>query len=404
MKIFFVSLGCDKNLVDSEMMLGMLSEAGHEITDDEYEADVVVVNTCCFILDAKEESINALIEYGELKQNGKLKLLVATGCLAQRYAKEIHDEIPEVDVILGTASFDEIVRTVEEAMKGNCEDVLKPLTDLPVSGKKRRLTTGGHYAYLKIAEGCDKKCSYCIIPKIRGEYRSVPMDILLKEAEELADAGVKELILVAQETTVYGKDLYQKKALPELLQKLCKLDGLEWIRLLYCYPEEIDDALIQVMKEEEKICNYLDMPIQHADDTILQRMGRRTNRAFLEQLITKLRNEIPDICLRTTLITGFPGETEEQIPEDVKAQRRDTIMEIQQTIAFEKAEEKEGKELPVMVEGRLWEEDVLVARSYMDAPGVDGYVFINSTRDIASGTMERVRITSSNEYDLIGEI
>lgn len=438
MKIFFVSLGCDKNLVDSEMMLGMLSEAGHEITDDEYEADVVVVNTCCFILDAKEESINALIEYGELKQNGKLKLLVATGCLAQRYAKEIHDEIPEVDVILGTASFDEIVRTVEEAMKGNCEDVLKPLTDLPVSGKKRRLTTGGHYAYLKIAEGCDKKCSYCIIPKIRGEYRSVPMDILLKEAEELADAGVKELILVAQETTVYGKDLYQKKALPELLQKLCKIDGLEWIRLLYCYPEEIDDALIQVMKEEEKICNYLDMPIQHADDTILQRMGRRTNRAFLEQLITKLRNEIPDICLRTTLITGFPGETEEhfaslckfvekmrfdrlgvfaysaeedtvaadmpeQIPEDVKAQRRDTIMEIQQTIAFEKAEEKEGKELPVMVEGRLWEEDVLVARSYMDAPGVDGYVFINSTRDIASGTMERVRITSSNEYDLIGE-
>jgi len=441
MNIMFVSLGCDKNLVDSEMMIGMLSEQGYSFTDDETQADIIVVNTCCFIGDAKEESINTLLEMAELKKSGNLKALIAAGCLAQRYKEEIQTEIPEVDVIIGTTAIDEIVKAVEEALGDSSvkENHYRDINAAPVHGKKRVVTTGGHFAYLKIAEGCDKHCTYCIIPKVRGNYRSVPMDSLVEEATRLAEGGVKELILVAQETTLYGVDLYGKKSLPELLKKLCKIPGLVWIRLLYCYPEEIDDALIQVMKEESKICHYLDMPIQHAADGVLRRMGRRTNQQQLREIVDKLRKEIPDICLRTTLITGFPGETQEdfeelyrfvnemefdrlgifaysqeedtpaaimdgQIDEELKCARRDELMELQQAIAFEKAEEKIGTVMTVMVEGRAVEEDVYVARTYMDAPNVDGYLFLRTSATLMSGDFARVLVTDSNEYDLIGEI
>lgn len=441
MKIMFVSLGCDKNLVDSEMMIGMLAEQGYSFTDDETQAELVVVNTCCFINDAKEESINTLLEMAELKKSGQLKALVAAGCLAQRYREEIQKEIPEVDVIIGTTAIDEIVKAVEEALgeKVTRTNHYRDINAEPVHGKKRVVTTGGHFAYLKIAEGCDKHCTYCIIPKVRGNYRSVPMESLVEEAERLAEGGVRELILVAQETTLYGMDLYGKKSLPELLRKLCAIPGLVWIRLLYCYPEEIDEELIRVIKEEPKICHYLDMPIQHAADSVLKRMGRRTNQRQLREIIAGLREEIPDICLRTTLITGFPGETQEdfeelyrfvnemefdrlgvfaysqeedtpaagmeqQVEEEVKQFRREELMELQQAIAFEKAEERIGSVMTVMIEGRAVEEDVYVARTYMDAPNVDGYLFLRTNAQLMSGDFVKVAVTDSNEYDLIGEI
>ena len=439
MKILFVSLGCDKNLVDTEMMLGMLAERGHTFTDSEEEAEAVVVNTCCFIGDAKEESVNTLLQMARLKKEGRLRVLIAAGCLAQRYREEIRQEIPEVDEILGTMAIDRIADAIDEVEAGRRENhITEP--DAPiVYGKKRSVTTGGHYAYLKIAEGCDKRCTYCIIPKVRGGYRSVPMDALVKEAEGLAQAGVRELILVAQETTVYGKDLYGKKALPELLEKLCRIPGLYWIRLLYCYPEEITDELIACMKKEPKICHYLDMPIQHASDRILKRMGRRTDQKELRERIGRLREEIPDICLRTTLISGFPGETQEefeelynfademefdrlgvfpysqeegtpaaefpdQIPQEIRESRRDELMELQQEIAFEKAQAQKGRTLLAMIEGRVEDENAYVARTYMDAPGVDGLLFINTSKQLLTGDFVRVRVTGSYEYDLIGEL
>ena len=436
MKVMLTSLGCDKNLVDSEMMLGILSENGFELTSDENEADVIVVNTCAFILDSKQESIDTLIEYGELKKTGNLKILVCAGCLAERYHDEILKELPEVDIIIGTTAFDRVA----EAVKAYKDKSLTYLDDTErklVYGKKRILAEGGYTAYLKIAEGCDKKCTYCAIPGIRGSYRSVPMEALINEAKQLASDGVKELVVVAQETTVYGLDIYGEKRLHILLRELCKIDGIEWIRILYCYPEEIYDQLIETIASEKKICHYLDIPIQHSDDTILQRMGRRTNNEYLRNLIGKLRKAVPDIVLRTTLITGFPGETEEnfenlksfvkemrfdrlgafaysaeegtvaagmdgQIPDDIKEHRRDEIMLIQQEIAFEKADEKVGMTVPVIIEGRL-DDGALVGRTYMDAPDVDGYVFIDSDKDLMSGTIMNVRITGSNEYDLIGE-
>ena len=439
MKLLFVSLGCDKNLVDSEVMLGLIRDRGWEITDDEREAEAVVVNTCCFIHDAKEESINTLIEMGELKKTGNVKVLVAAGCLAQRYHDEIKEELPEVDAIVGTTAYEHIVEAVETAWNGKHFEKLEELNYLPENKTMRMNTTGGHYAYMKIAEGCDKHCTYCIIPKIRGDFRSVPMDKLLEEASYLALNGVKELILVAQETTLYGKDIYGEKKLPELLRKLCKISGLEWIRLLYCYPEEITDELIQVIKEEDKICNYLDMPIQHCADSILKRMGRRTSKAELVEIVTKLRKEIPDICLRTTLITGFPGETEEdhqellefvdsmefdrlgvftyspeentaaakmdnQIEEEIKERRQQEIMELQQEIAFEKAENTEGVKLEVMIEGSLPDDGVYIGRTYKDAPNVDGYIFVNSERELLSGEIVPVYVTDAKDYDLIGEL
>ena len=440
MNILFASLGCDKNLVDTEMMLGMLGKEGFSFTDDETQADIVIVNTCCFIHDAKEESVNTILEMAELKKTGRAKVLVVCGCLAQRYREEIQEEIPEVDCILGTTAFDQIVEAVKEVLEGK-KIGMEHVADIdrePIYGKKRMLTTGGHYAYLKIAEGCDKNCTYCIIPKIRGKFRSVPMEVLVEEARELVEQGVKELILVAQETTLYGVDLYGEKSLPLLLDKLNEIPGLYWIRILYCYPEEITNELIKAIKRNEKVCHYLDIPIQHGSDTVLKRMGRRTTSGQLRETIAKLRQAIPDICLRTSLITGFPGETmddheimmdfvddmefdrlgvftysleegtpaallENQIEEEEKESRRERIMELQQEIAFEKAEAMVGRKLMVMIEGRL-EEGVYVGRSYKDAPNVDGYVFVHTENNLMSGDFVPVVITGSHEYDLIGEV
>ena len=439
MKILFISLGCDKNLVDSEVMLKLLEEKGYQFTDDETEADVIVINTCCFIGDAKEESVNTILEMAEYRKSGSCKALIVTGCLAQRYQKEILDEIEEVDAVLGTASYDAIAETVEKALGGQKELHFESIDRLVPDQGGRVLTTGGHYAYLKIAEGCDKRCTYCIIPKLRGHFRSVPEEQLLAEAQRLADQGVKELILVAQETTVYGVDLYGEKRLPQLLTKLARVPGIRWIRVQYCYPEEITEELIQVIKNEPKVCHYLDLPIQHASDRILKRMGRRTTQADLRRIIGRLREEIPDICLRTTLISGFPGETEDdheelmrfvddcefdrlgvfpysaeedtpaasmpdQIPEEVKEERRAELMELQQEIAFEKAEEMAGRELTVMIEGKVADENAYVGRTYKDAPGVDGYLFLNTDETLMSGDFARVRVTGALEYDLIGEL
>lgn len=439
MKILFISLGCDKNLVDTEVMLGMLVRRGFSITDDEADADAVVVNTCCFINDAKQESINTLLEMAELRKSGDIRALIAAGCLAQRYQDEIQKEIPEVDAIVGTTAIDAVADALEEVLSGKGHNHLEDVNRKPVYDKERIVTTGGHYAYLKIAEGCDKHCSYCIIPKVRGSYRSIPMDSLVREAERLAAFGAKEIILVAQETTLYGVDLYGEKRLCELLHRLCAIPEVYWVRILYCYPEEITDELIETIRSEQKVCNYLDIPIQHASDRILKRMGRRTNRQELADRIAKLRERIPDICLRTTLITGFPGETQEdheellafvdemafdrlgvftysqeedtpaalfdgQIDEEVKLDRQADIMELQQEIAFEKAQESVGRTLLVMVEGKVPDEHAYVARSYKDAPDVDGFVFIQTGRELMTGDFVRVRITGSHEYDLIGEI
>lgn len=439
MNIYFVSLGCDKNLVDSEMMITSLRKNGFVLTDDIEEADVIVVNTCCFIGDAKEESINTLIEMGGYK-DGRCRLLVAAGCLAQRYHNEIKEDIPEVDLIVGTMGYEDLSDKINEALeaKGVLES-LKDIDYLPTPLTDRDSMSGGYYAYLKIAEGCDKCCTYCVIPKVRGHYRSVPMDNLIAQAKHLVNNGAKELILVAQETTLYGKDIYGEKSLPKLLDELSKIDELKWIRILYCYPEEITDELIDAIKRNPKVCNYLDMPIQHGADDVLRRMGRWTNREQIENTVSKLRKEIPDIVLRTTLITGFPGETEEdfeqlkefvekmqfdrlgvftysreedtpaaemveQIEEEIKASRRDEIMQIQQDIAFDKSNSRVGEIYEVMIEGKLPEEGVYIARTYMDAPDVDGYVFIQSDYNFDSGDFVKVEITRSDEYDLIGEI
>lgn len=439
MNVLFISLGCDKNLVDTEVMLGLLASKGHQMTDDETQADVIVINTCCFIHDAKEESIQTILEMAEYKKEGRLKALIVTGCLAQRYKNEIVEEIPEVDAVLGTTSYDKITEAIDEALKGHVMVEMTDIDALPKVETTRLVTTGGHFAYLKIAEGCDKHCTYCIIPKIRGNFRSVPMEQLLKEAKELAEQGVKELILVAQETTLYGKDIYGEKSLPKLLKELCKIPGIQWIRILYCYPEEITDELIQVMKEEKKICHYLDLPIQHASNAILKRMGRRTSKEQLVEIIAKLRREIPDIALRTTLITGFPGETEEQheerldfvdemefdrlgvftyspeedtpaaemdgqIEEEVKEDRQAEIMELQQDIAFDLAEDMIGREVLVMIEGKVADENAYVGRTYKDAPNVDGLIFVNTEEELMSGDFVKVKVTGALEYDLIGEI
>lgn len=437
MKILFISLGCDKNLADSEEMLGLLTAGGHEITDDETQADAIVINTCCFIKDAKEESVETILEMAEYKKTGSCHALIVTGCLAQRYQKEIIEEVPEVDAVLGTTSYGDIVKALEEAVAGNHFEEFRDIDYLPDTGSKRVLTTGGHFGYLKIAEGCDKHCTYCIIPKLRGKFRSVPMERLIAQAEDMAEQGVKELILVAQETTVYGKDLYGKKSLHILLKKLCEIRGIRWIRILYCYPEEIYDELIETIRDEKKICHYLDIPIQHASDRILKRMGRRTSKQELIDIVGKLRKEIPDIVLRTTLITGFPGETEEdheelkefvdemefdrlgvftyspeentpaaemadQVPEEVKEERRDELMELQQEISYDRGQDRIGQELLVMIEGKVADESAYIGRTYGDAPKVDGYIFVQTGELLMTGDFAKVRVTGALEYDLIG--
>ena len=443
MKILFVSLGCDKNLVDSEKMLGILSKRGYEFTDDEAEAEVIVVNTCCFIGDAKEESIGELIRLGKLKEDGKLKVLIATGCLAQRYSSEIFDDLPEVDAVMGTMSIESIGDIVEEALRKKDDSKeekiskIDPLDAKPYSDPHRSLTTGGHYAYLKIAEGCNKRCTYCIIPYVRGSYRSIPMEDIVKEAEELSAAGVKELILVAQETTLYGTDLYGKKSLPELLKKLCGIDGIRWIRLLYAYPEEITDEMIDVIASEDKICKYLDLPIQHSENTILRRMGRKTSKESIEALLEKLRQRIPGMCLRTTLISGFPGETEDefkelyrfvnetefdrlgvftysaeegtpaaempdQVPSETAIRRRDEIMELQQAVSFDLNESHVGEILEVLIEGYLPEDRIYVGRTYRDAPGVDGLFFLEADKELMTGDIVKAKVTQALGYDLSG--
>ena len=439
MNILFVSLGCDKNLVDSEVMLGLIRDRGYSLTNDESKADIAIVNTCSFIHDAQQESVNTILEMAQLKQTGCLKVLIVTGCLAQRFQKDILEEIPEVDAIVGTTSYDEIVSVIDKALEGEKIESFKSIDYLPQNHTERVITTGGYFSYLKIAEGCDKHCSYCIIPSLRGNYRSVPMAEILEDAKSLAARGVKELNIVAQETTMYGKDLYGKKTFHILLKELCKIDGIEWIRILYCYPEEIYDELIETIKTEPKICHYLDVPIQHASDAILKRMGRRTDRAQLMEVVAKLRKEIPDIALRTTLITGFPGETEDdhetlksfvremkfdrlgvftyspeegtpaagfagQIDEAVKEERRDELMAIQQEIAFECTEKMVGQRVFVMIEGKIPEEGVYIGRTYKDAPNVDGYIFVRAPWEMMSGDIVPVLITGSNDYDLIGDV
>ena len=440
MNVLFVSLGCDKNLVDSEHMLGDLIDNGFSICDEEEDADIIVVNTCSFIADAMEESIQNIIDLGTYKESGKLKGLIVTGCLAERFTEDILKDLPEVDAIIGTNSYDELVKAINTVLEKNGEKPVykKPLTGLPRDGR-RVLTTGGHYAYLKIAEGCNKRCTYCAIPYIRGNYRSVPMERLLAEASKLASEGVKELILVAQETTVYGIDIYQRKALPELLHKLCEIDGIEWIRILYAYPEEITEELIECMASEPKICHYIDMPIQHCNDEILRLMGRKTNKDDIIQIAKKLRKAMPDISLRTTLICGFPGETEEmhlellqfikdmsfdrlgafaysredgtvaatmenQVDDALKEQWRDQVMLCQKDISTANNEKYVGRVLKVFIEGKLPEDGVFIGRTYRDTPSVDGFIFVNSDTELISGQFVDVLVTGYDEYDLIGDV
>ncbi len=439
MKLLFISLGCDKNLVDSENMIGMMTAAGIEMTDDEAEADIIVVNSCCFIGDAKEESINNILEMAEYKKSGSCKALIVTGCLAQRYQDEIRTEIPEVDAIIGTNSYDAIMEAVNQALDHQFFKSMQPLVGLPQIATKRALTTGGHFAYLKIAEGCNKNCTYCVIPSVRGRYRSVPMEDLIAQATSLVNDGVKELVLVAQETTLYGVDLYGEKSLHKLLDALNEIPGLFWIRILYCYPEEIYEELIEAMIRDKKVCHYLDMPIQHCNDEILRRMGRKTNKAELAERIAYLRSRIPDIALRTTLICGFPGETEEmheelmqfvndmefdrlgaftysaeegtpaaefpdQVDEEQMLDWKDAVMELQEEVIFDKNESMEGTELYAFIEGKVADENVYIGRTYRDAPNVDGYIFVNTEEELMTGDVVKVRVTGAYEYDLIGEI
>ena len=438
-KLLFISLGCDKNLVDSEFMIGMLTNEGVVLCDDETEADIIIINSCCFINDAKEESINTILEMAEYKKNGNCKALIVTGCLSQRYQDEIQKEIPEVDAILGTNSYDAICEAVKEALSQHTYKNVATLEGLPKLTNKRVVTTGGHFAYLKIAEGCNKNCTYCIIPSIRGRYRSVPMEDLIAQAKELVANGVKELILVAQETTLYGLDLYGEKSLHKLLDELNKIPGLFWIRIMYCYPEEIYEELIDAMIRNKKVCHYLDMPIQHCNDEILRKMARRTNRKELEERIQHLRERIPDITLRTTLICGFPGETQEmheelmqfindmefdrlgafayspeegtvaaelpdQVKDELKLDWQADVMELQEEVIFDKNETLIGMSTYAFIEGKVADENAYIGRTYRDAPNVDGYIFINTDEELMTGDIVKVKVTGAYEYDLIGEI
>ncbi len=439
--IAFVSLGCDKNRVDSEVMLGILREKGYTLVSDENEADIIVINTCCFIKDALEESVETIIEMAEYKNGGRCKGLIVAGCLAQRYEQEIFNEMPEVDAVIGTTAYESVADAADRILVGEKNiKILKSIDDSMYenNASKRILSTPGHYAYLKISEGCDNHCTYCVIPKMRGKHRSRTIESLVEETEILAKDGVKELLVVAQDTSIYGRDLYGKPMLHELLRKLCEVDGIEWIRLLYCYAETLTEDTIKTMAEEDKICNYIDIPIQHGSDTVLKRMGRRTSSGLIAEKISALRKAMPDICIRTTIITGFPGESDEefnelaafvekmkfdklgvftyspeegtpaaemdnQIDEELKEKRKDYIMELQKRISAEKCDEMTGTTVKVIVDGRIPEDKVYCGRSYKDAPDIDGMVFFSSDYEIMSGDFADVKINEASDYDLIGE-
>lgn len=439
MHIYFVSLGCDKNLVDSEKMLALLTGGGYELTDEADKAEIIVVNTCAFIHDAKQESIETLLELAELKKTGNCQVLIAAGCLAERYQDEIQKEMPEIDGIIGTSAYDAVLEVVEQTLHGKHSIKTRELTYLP-SRLTERISSGiRHVGYLKISEGCDKNCSYCIIPSMRGSYRSIPMEELIEETVKLTARGVKELILVAQETTLYGKDIYGEKRLPELIRRLSDIEALQWIRILYCYPEEITEELADVMRESKKVCRYLDLPIQHCNDEILKKMGRLTNKKQLLEKIQMLREKMPDIALRTTLISGFPGETEAQheeclafvremkfdrlgvfpysleegtraagfdgqVEDEKKRAWADEIMEAEQQVIFDKNETMTGSYVKAIVDGYLPDEDVYVARTYRDAPDIDGCIFFHASYEIVSGSLVTLMVTDARGYDLIGEL
>jgi len=442
-KIAFVSLGCDKNLTDSEIMLGLIEEEGYIITPDESDADIVIVNSCGFIMDANEEAIDNILRIADYKTSGKLYGIIVTGCMAQRYKDEIFESLPEVDAVVGTGDFEKIGEVIKALTEGKRQ--VKLITDKnnklrEENSLKRKISTAGGFAYLKIAEGCDNLCTYCTIPSLRGKYRSRTMESLMEEALMLSENGVKEIIVIAQDVSMYGIDIYGKKMLPELLRKISGIDGIEWIRLLYCYPENITDELIEEIAENNKICKYLDMPVQHSDNEILKRMGRKSTREGLFNVIGKIREKMPHFCFRTTLIVGFPGETEEnfnnlvdfikkvefdrlgvftysreentpaykmkgQIDEKVKKHRKDYIMELQKTISAKKCESFIGKTLKVIIEGKIEGEDnVFCGRSYRDCYEIDGFVFFEGNDELIAGDFVFVRITGASDYDLIGVI
>ena len=441
-KISFVSLGCDKNLIDSEIMLGLIDEKGYIITPNDSEADVIIINSCGFILDANQEAIDKVLEMADYKANGNCKALIVTGCMAQRYKDEIFESLPEVDAVVGTGDFENIGAVIDRLLNGEKKDQL--VTDInhllnENNSYKRMVTTTGGFSYLKIAEGCDNRCTYCTIPSLRGKYRSRNIESLVKEAQILADKGVRELILIAQDTSLYGKDLYGEQKLHVLLQEISKIEDIKWIRILYCYPENVYDELIDEMASNPKVLHYLDMPVQHTNDRILKLMGRRSTGDKIKDTVNRLRAKMPDMCIRTTLITGFPTETQEefesvidfmkevkfdrlgvftyspeegtpacrmdgQIDEEIKAQRKESIMEAQMEISAELGQKFVGKTLEVIVEGKIEDEDDLYCgRSFRDCYEIDGFVFFKSSEELIAGDFYNIKITSAGDYDLIGE-
>ncbi|MBR4014644.1 MAG: 30S ribosomal protein S12 methylthiotransferase RimO [Anaerotignum sp.] len=440
--VAFTSLGCDKNRVDSEVMLGILAKNGFRAVAEEAEADIIVVNTCCFIKDALEESIETILEMAKYKTEGKCKGLIVAGCLGQRYEKEFFDELPEVDAIIGTAAYESVAEVAAEILAGKekmkyLEDIHRPMKD--ENGKLRVLSTAPYYAYLKISEGCDNHCTYCVIPKMRGRHRSRTLESLVEEAEILAKQGVKELVLVAQDTSIYGRDLYGQPMLHVLLERLNAIEGIQWIRLLYCYPETLTEEAIQAMASCEKVCHYIDMPIQHGNDGVLKRMGRKSSQELIRQKVARLREAMPDIAIRTTLIVGFPGETEEefadltdfvremqfdrlgvfsysreegtpaaimeqQIDEELKEERRALIMDLQKSISAALCEKEVGAVKEVLIEGKLPEEDIYCGRTCYDAPDIDGLVFVSAEEEVYSGDFVTVKIREAGDYDLMGDV
>ncbi|WP_303863328.1 30S ribosomal protein S12 methylthiotransferase RimO [Alkalibaculum bacchi] len=434
-----VSLGCAKNLVDSEIMLGLIERGSYTITEDHSKADIIIINTCGFIESAKEESIDTILQLGQYKENGNLKALIATGCLSERYKDELLNEIPELDAVVGTGDYENIIQIIEDTLKGEKVCAYGHIDYSFDESLPRRISTPKYTAYVKIGDGCDNHCTYCIIPYLRGKYRSRKLEDIKREVEQLVNNGVKEIIIIAQDITQYGIDLYEKHSLPMLLRELEKIEGLRWIRLLYVYPENIGEDLIDVIKNSKKILHYLDIPLQHTEDSVLKKMARRTTKTKIINLINTLRREIPDIIIRSTIITGFPGESEEefeamvetlkdlqidrlgvfpysleegtpaallggQIEEGVKIRRQEQILEMQQDISLSHNESQVSKIIEVLIEGATDDPNTFVGRSYMDAPEIDGYVYVHSQKRLEEGDLCVVRIVDALEYDLIGEI